>query len=307
MTERRPKTVHFDASPQGAEIRTSLCGWSSATARHFQADTDLTRVTCKLCLARRIARPHKAAQKPGRPVSEREVAEAAAEGFKALLGAKAGPPPRYTPATWALVCKGVRRCGNCAACEHERDLERWEAVSPWNRLHRPRDKTRPKWGTLYTALRALAEYEGHGRAQPSASGPTLDRCRLGLIGSTGGSGRHEDPSHARADEVDPVRKAVLYAFPDSLDDYALTPEQCRDLLMWRTPGVLEKVPEYPDLSAKLGCGEDELKRIAMRGRAMAGAYLYVRGLMPMPRVPSDRFLEEVNRLSGAKESVASAV
>lgn len=273
--------MHLDAS-EPDQRRRARCGWS-----FVDVETDISKVTCKVCLEMFRAGRTSAVARCGRQAGPSSVAGAdlsteLAAAFSATLAPTAGPPPRVTPQLWAASCRGAehRRCGGCELCAWEREASKWEAVRPWNRTHvERRPESAPRWPSLAAALVALAEWERHDRHGPSAMGGILRRIESGEIGD-GGRSRPDDPLMHRAGELVRVRQALERAYPEG-GHAGLTAGQCKGLLMARTAGVEVAVPSYEALSERLGVVEGELKALVRAGRRVLTEELGGRGLIPL--------------------------
>jgi hypothetical protein len=268
--------VHRDASTPGARFRKSLCGMVAV-----DTEVDVSRVSCKLCLAR-LRAPQSAPERKGRKGKRLRPGDALAE----LLAPKADPPPRITPELWAGSCKGGehRRCGECALCKWEWEANLWGApeVSAHNRVHQLRRAVdAPRWPSLDGALSGLVDFERNGRAGPSASGGILQRIELGPID---GITRADDPLMRRGGELVAVRKALELAYP--IGGHAkLSHNACRALLVCRVPGILTPMPTYEVLATELGVDEGDVRAVVRHGRSIVSLELAERGLIPWPRTP----------------------
>lgn len=276
----RKTRIHLDDSLPGQAMRRGLCGW---LAKDGSTATDLTQVTCKICLERfrTGTRSESTRAKPGKAT---DLAREVATELEPLLTAKAGPPPRVTPQVWAASCKGAEdgrcRSEHCSLCEWDRWAEVFAFASPWEKrapVQRPEGS--PRWPSLAAALVALAEYERHGRCGASATGGILARIELGPID---GITRDEDALMRRGAELVAVRVALDHAYPD--DGHALPSAKRKALLMARTPGVMKEQPTYEQLSVELGESVGELRALVRAGRALVQGELERRGLIPESRV-----------------------
>lgn len=264
----------------GDKAHAALCGWT-----YVDVEADVSLVTCKTCLSMLAA--GRSAPRCGRnagrvTVASAELGQVLGEALRATATPSAGPPPRVTPQIWATSCKGGehRRCGACALCVWEREAGLWAAVAPWNReLRLARPEGAPRWPSLAAALVALVEWERHGRTAPSAFGGVLECLRRGDLGD-GGRSRPDDPLLRRAGELVRVYQALELAYPEG-GHARLSAEQCRDLLLVRTPGVLIALPTYEALAAELGESVGELRVLVRTGRAVVSAELVQRGLIPL--------------------------
>jgi hypothetical protein len=283
----RQNRIHLDASQPGMD-RTAICGW-------FAVDTevDLSKVTCKQCLARSRGETAAKTQRVAgpTPIGAAEMRTALAQAL-GNLEPKAGPPPVLTAPLWASTCKSAehRRCGSCALCEWEREAERWAAVSPWT--EKPAAKKpvgAATWPSLAAAFSALVDFEFHDRHGPSALGFILDRAKRGDI-SDGGRSRPDDPLMARAGDLVLLRKALELAFP--VGAHALSQATRMRLLIERTKGALPEMPTYEALAAREGVDEGDLRALVKHGRRTVVVDLASRGLIPMPRA-EDGLAEDV--------------
>lgn len=263
----------------GDKAHAALCGWT-----YVDVEADVSLVTCKTCLSMLAA--GRSAPRCGRAagratVASAELGQALGDALRATAMPSAGPPPRVTPQIWATSCKGGehRRCGVCELCAWEREAGLWAAVAPWNRAHQiERPDSAPRWPSLAAALVALVEWERHGRTAPSAFGGMLDCLRRGDLGD-GGRSRPDDPLLRRGGELVRVRQALELAYPEE-GHGRLSAEQCRGLLLVRTPGVLIALPTYEELAAEVGEPVGELRALVRSGRAAVSAELAKRGLIP---------------------------
>lgn len=274
----KPRAVHKDATKVGDVGRTALCGYPIV-----DTETDISRVTCRLCRKLFVAGATEAKKRRETPVAAgSEDAE-----LKQAMQPKAGPPPRLTAPIWAGSCKGGehRRCGMCAICDWEREAKLWGSreVSAHNREHRVRKpENAPRWGSMAAALVALAEWERHDRCGPSALGGIISRLQRGDVGD-GGASRPDDPMLHRAGELVVVRQALEKAYP--LGAHAtLRQGQCMALLLVRTPGVVVVMPAYEELAAQLGATEGDLRALVRCGKRQVQEDLAERGLIPAPRI-----------------------
>lgn len=278
MTRGRER-VHLDASQPGQPLRRALCGWLDV-----DTETDLSKVSCKICLTRSRSAARALAPRE-RPVSGDELGREVAAALRATATPTAPAPPRMTPALWAASCRGAehRRCGDCDVCVWERDAERWAAVAPWNdaRERPKRPESAPRWPSLASALVALAEFERHDRAAPSAMGGILDRVRRGEMGTTD-SGRSDDPLLRRAGELVRVRQSLEAAYP--VGAHEIPAEKCRALLLLRTPGVVPEMPGYDALAVLFAVTVGALQALVRTGRRHVSEDLAARGLIPPPRL-----------------------
>lgn len=232
-----------------------------------------------------------------------ELRGAYASALQENLTPNAGPPPRLTAPAWASVCRGHRRCGTCVVCDWEREAERWSFVAPWRRvLSVGRPDGGARWRGLRAALVALADWERHGRAGPSAIGFVLARLQRGEQ-SDGGASRPGDPLLEQAGEVAPVYGALAAAYPDG-GHKTLSAAVCKGVLMARTPGVIEgRVPSYADLAAVTGATDGELKALVRAGRRIATVYLAARGVIDDPPIRqglAEAIFEERRRIVNAQ-------
>lgn len=280
MTRGRART-HLLAP--GPDVRRAFCGWIEV-----DCESDVSRVTCKACLARLAADRKATKSERAAPVgaTRSEVVGAVVEALAATLAPRAAASPRVTPQLWSASCKGGehRRCGECEVCLWEREAQLWAAVSPWNRepeVRRPEGA--PRWSSLAAALVAFAEFERHDRTAPSALGGILDRVRRGDTGGSDGGRRGDDPLLRRAGELVRIKLALEHAYPDGAHA-KLTAAQCKDILLWRTPGVLHTgLPTYEMLSAAFHVDAGELQALVREGRRRMTAELAARGLIPYPK------------------------
>lgn len=270
------RRIHVDATKVGDVGRTSLCGYPAVETTH-----DIVAVTCRVCLAR-LRTGHDA-----HPLGDRRKAVslgALASGISGAivdaLRACAGPPPVMTPQLWASSCRGAegRRCGSCELCRWEREAGIWHAVEPWNKTHVAMvDEDRPRWPSVDAALVAFAEYERHGRHEPSACGAMLDRIRRG---QSGGKHRPKRDSRMqmRADDIVHVRAALEVAYPWS-GHARLGPNTCMMFLLARTAGVLDKRVEYNELAEMVLEDVGEIQALVRTGRKRVAEVLVAKGLV----------------------------
>jgi hypothetical protein len=248
--------------------------------------SDVSAVTCKVCLSRFAQERTGAVSDRRSPKFDTAAADVVAElasAFAATLAPKADASPLMTPQLWAVSCKGGehRRCGECEICVWERSAQLWAAVAPWNKEHcLERAEGAPRWSSLAAALSAFAEWERHDRSAPSALGGILDRVRRGDAGN-GGSARPDDPLLRRAGELVRVRQALDLAYPDGAHE--LSAGKCKALLLLRTPGVAKEVPTYEALSVILSIDVGALRALVSTGRKRVTEELASRGLIPRPR------------------------
>lgn len=301
------RAVHLDASRPGQPLRTALCGYLGVTT-----ETDLTRVTCTLCRRALAGRAKPGAPRKGSTgaPTQAEMAAGLAEALRPMGVPQAGPPPRLTAPMWSSSCKGgeYRRCGSCALCEWEREAERWAAkeVSAHNE-HGPRVARLPRktvWSSLAEALRALADWESHGRVAPSAMGGILARIKSGEIGGTKES-KGDDPLLNRAGDLVRVRRALETAYPDNA--HAVPQARRMRLLLERTPGVLLVVRPYEELAAEVGVDVGEVQALVKSGRKVVTVELAARGLIPPPARASgltEAVYERAQEIAEDREKVA---
>lgn len=269
------RAVHLDKSTAAARYRSALCGMVAV-----DTEIDLSRVTCKLCLARNrtgVTEPAKRARKGAAQASDDD-------DLADMLAPKADAPPRLTGPIWAGSCKGgeYRRCGNCELCLWEREADKWASpeVSAHNREHRlRRPEGSPRWSGLNAALVALAEHEQHERVGPSALGGIIARLERGDV-SDGGASRPDDPMLRRAGELVAVRQALERAYPEG-GHALLRRGQCMGLLLSRTPGAMPAMPTYERLSEQLGATVGDLRSLVRCGRKLVRGDLEDRGLIPV--------------------------
>lgn len=279
----KPKRVHLDDTESGSRVSQALCTWTAV-----DTTTDLTQVTCHMCL-------HKL--RGTSPVSTRnevaraEIARVAAEAYAKTLIPKAPAPPVLTAPVYATVCRShERRCGCCVVCEHESQMRRYD--DPREPKH-ARDCGRRSWTSLSAALVALSDWEKHNRAGRSACGPILDRIESGEIGD-GGRGRVDDRLMVWADDVVHVRQALEAAYPENAHPL-LSAQQCRALLMTRTPGILSgPMPTFEALAEELCVSAGELKALVRSGRDRVTVELAGRGMIPDPK-PQRGLFERIAR------------
>lgn len=263
----RKQRVHMATD----RVRVSVCGWVEV-----DCEADVSRVTCKACLAavskRRVhgARAHALGWK----------AAMLGEAIREALTPSADFPPRLTPPVWASSCRAWRgpRCGACVLCLWEAEATRWNAVRPWTEVCRrgPILGT-PRWGSLRAALVDLVLWERDGRAVDSAFGRVLSRLRLGELGDDGSAPMRDGRMVRRADDVVAVRKALERAYPDGA--HRLSQAHRIGLLVVRVAGLLTPTPSYEELSAALGESEGELRALVRAGRREVMASLEDRGLI----------------------------
>lgn len=286
------RAVHFDASKPGQVLRWGLCGFSGET------DTDITKVSCKGCRKRlsKGAGPAKERKARGNP------AAGAADELARLLAPKAPPPPRLDAGAWSGCCdasegSAVRRCGECALCQWEREANLWGSreVSAHNdaKQHRtPKLPGAPRWSSVNKALIAYAEYHAHQRHARSATAGILARIEFGSD-TDGGLARPDDPLQRAADDIVAVEQALHAAYPEGA--HAL-PQRARiALLLARTPGVAPEqvdakgvaqptaLPTYEELAARLALPAGELQALVNTGRERAAWHLFERGLIGRPQ------------------------
>lgn len=275
------RKVHLDATKPGNTHSVSACGWP-----YVDTETDLSKVTCVLCLktvAKREAKPEKTL------VTRAEMTIGLAEAYAQTLAPKADAPPRLTAPLWANTCKGGehRRCGDCDICRWEREAERWEYAAPDRHISTPpkRREGAPRWPSLAAALVALADWERHDRHAKSASAGILARIEFGAI--DGGIVRTGDPLLDAAGELVLVRTVLEHACPEGAHA-VLSRSQCMALVLARTPGVEPVVPSYEALAERLTATVGALKALVRSVRQRMNEELAERGLIPVPRVPIRR-------------------
>jgi hypothetical protein len=271
MTRGRAR-IHFDATRPGDRVRRAMCGWLAV-----DMDTDVSRVTCKVCLTHFASGRRDAVERKTKPLEDALRVELAQ-----IMAPKADAPPRLTPALWAASCRGGehRRCGDCVVCEYERELAKWEHAAPDRYVEQTVVPLggRPRWSSLAAAIVQLVEYERHGRAGPSAAGGILQRIELGPID---GIARADDPLMRRGAELVAVRKALEFAYPVG-GHTALTSAQCQSILVCRTPGVLAPMPSFEVLAMEHGVSEGDVRAVVRHGRDVVTCELAERGLIPWP-------------------------
>jgi hypothetical protein len=292
---RGRRRVHLASDVSGK----GLCGWAAV-----DVETDVSRVTCKVCLSMLAGKRAKNAtsRSLSQAPTRNELSAELARGIRAELGtavALADATPVITPAVWASSCKAAeyRRCGDCAICVWEREAERYAFAAPWNRSQAPaRLEGAPRWPSLAAALAALVEFEAHDRTTPSALGGMLDRMRRGATGSSSGEACPDDPLMRRAGELVRVRQALELAYPEGAHE-SIPAEKLRAVLLLRTPGVAATMmirerksacdaptmPSYEQLAELFAVSVGELLALVRKGRRIVVEDLAERGLIPIPR------------------------
>ncbi len=273
--------MHFDATQSSDVLRSSLCGFVGV-----QTTTDVTRASCRLCLARLRGGSRRAITRSLRDAAS--LADLAAELHLDLASAqttapRASAPPRLTCPTWSSSCKGGehRRCGECDLCLWERDAELWYAVAPWNREHRaPVNDNAPRFKTVEQALGALIEHE-RSRVAPSSLGRQLARLADGIHEAPARGGRRFDSAFVRdADDLVHVERAVERAFVGGAE--GLTETACTEVLFARLAGVQGESMPWAALVERYAVDEAGLRRVVVLGRRNIRNELVERGLLRVP-------------------------
>lgn len=275
----RKNAVHYDVGRSDGPLRFGLCGVSGAV------ETDISKVTCKMCQARFVAGNKRPKREASFSASAQDVSQPFAKAYADLLDAP-GMPPKHTPQLAASMCRGTMhngeyvlvRCRRCELCEYEADVERYAYAAPWATKHVVR-RGGHAWLSLNAALRAWALWKQEGPLASSAQGLMLDKVRDGTLGSNQSGAKGEDMNLERAGDLARVEQALALAYPEG-GHAKLTATQCKTLLLDRTPGVRVEMPSYEERAEELGVGVGELKAIVKHGRTVMYEDLLGRGMIP---------------------------
>lgn len=273
MSKQKSK-IHYDTGRSDGPLRFGLCSLSGLV------DSDISKVTCKMCQARFVAGNKRPKEKaPSFSASVADIAQPFAQAYAALLDSP-GMPPRLTPEIWNSTCKGAVHgpCRHCSACERDAEIDRYAFAAPWQKKHVLR-RGGYAWPSLSAALRAWALWKQEGPMASSAQGLMLDKVRDGTLGTNSSAAKGEDVNLERAGDLARVEQALTLAYPDG-GHARLTATQCKTLLLDRTPGVRAEMPSYEECAVLLGVGVGDLKAVVKHGRTVMYEDLLARGLVP---------------------------
>lgn len=288
---KKGNAVHLDATKVGDVGRTGLCGMIVV-----QTESDVSRVTCKMCLKRWRAQAQEpanenakhSAKQERRTLSAAKLVEAVVAAFRSIFAAKAPSPPRLDGPAWGNTCKGgeQRKCSNssrCSICEWEEQAKVAHGISPWDD-RRSEPKKGEGWKSLVAALEDYKNYIAHDRSQPSAQGGISARLASGAVGEQQNT-RDMDRVMKWYMRVHPVEVALRAAFVDG--GSKLTPGQsvaallaCTGSCPARKDGTAPTMDERYEEQARVhGIFVGELRAVVKHGRDEVEEYLLSRKLI----------------------------